>query len=451
MTALKDAAQALILELRRVEAQLSLPAKDRDGRSIFGQIKAGDDQFIRVSQPMERAIDTIARELKRNDVKLAKTHTDSEWSWMVRNALGPALAPIDLDGDLHENVKAVLSAVRTLLSQHTYGPCEHAFGCTLFGSFEIAPFEIGPVKFEPRLAWLDRKTHDGAVSQTTARRVARTWGGNKMRKRKRGLETWIESDMLAAVGECRYVCSVKTDGLAAGAGRQKALTAARLAMTAIALRWEIPSRALNGFGLGMDGGARRQCTLAFYPGKEPLGASTLHGMPHGPSIRAAEWASQLSEHRADFDIAGEAIAYFLSATGNVVRPKLMNTLSQALLWYHEACRDEFALMAVVKFSMSLDALAVGGKSGGIRRLISARLGLQDDQPIRKNGPTMKAAVEELYSDGRSRTVHGTNEKVSHDWSSTRGLGEQFGRRCLTAALDWAARNPTLDDPSQLQT
>jgi hypothetical protein len=107
-------------------------------------------------------------------------------------------------------------------------------------------------------------------------------------------------------------------------------------------------------------------------------------------------------------------------------------------------------MAVVKFSTSLDALALGGGSYDIRRIVTVWLGLQDNQRIRKDGPTMKAAVEELYNDGRSRTVHGANEKVGHDWSSTRALGEQFGRLCLIMALDCAAQNPTLDDPLQLQ-
>jgi hypothetical protein len=185
-------------------------------------------------------------------------------------------------------MQAVLPTVRTSLGQYTYGLCERAFGCTLFGSFDIAPFDIGPVRFEPQLAWLERKIHDGAVSKTTARRVARRWGGGKVHKRKPGLETRIENDMLAAVGEYRYVCSVTATGLAAGAGRQKALMAARLAMTAIALRWDMPSRALNGFSLGMDGSSRRQCTAAFHPGIEPLGDSTRHGKPNGPVVRAAD-------------------------------------------------------------------------------------------------------------------------------------------------------------------
>ena len=64
---------------------------------------------------------------------------------------------------------------------------------------------------------------------------------------------------------------------------------------------------------------------------------------------------------------------------------------------------------------------------------------------------MKAAVDQIYSDGRSRTIHGTNTKLGHDWSGTKSLSEQFARLCLLACIDWAAANPTSNDPKQLST
>ena len=149
-------------------------------------------------------------------------------------------------------------------------------------------------------------------------------------------------------------------------------------------------------------------------------------------------------------IVGEILDYLLSATGNVPRPKLMNALGQALLWFHEGCRETVNLMAIVKFSASMDALASGGRAAGIRRLITARLGIKDEPPIRPDGPTLKQAIDKIYSDGRSRTIHGTNEEFGHDWTEIRGLAEQFARFCLITCMDWAAKNPTLDNPLQLQ-
>jgi hypothetical protein len=128
---------------------------------------------------------------------------------------------------------------------------------------------------------------------------------------------------------------------------------------------------------------------------------------------------------------------------------MMNTLAHALLWFHEGCRETVAPIAIVKLSAALDALACGRGSSGIRRLISARLGIQQGQAIRPDGPTMKQVVEEIYSEGRSRTIHGNNCRMGHDWTETRGLAEEFGRLCLIMCFDWAAANPSCKAPLEL--
>ncbi|GLK76117.1 hypothetical protein GCM10008171_13710 [Methylopila jiangsuensis] len=452
MATLESHVEALITELTRVQASGSIPDPDEEGFSFPGQIAVGNDRFLMTTREMERLIELSSRELKRSDPVLSRTHTDKEWNWMVRSAFGPALMLIDLDDDRQENARTVIAAIRAAVSKpaKTYGSAEHVFGCTLFGNFEVALFSIGPVQFEPRLAWLSRKLSECDVTKTTAQRVTRVWSGNKLRKRKTSVDSLRERDILDAVGKCPYVCSVRTEGLASEAGRLKAQTAARLAMTGIALRWAVSSKALDGFRLLVDPSVRRQRSLVFKPKVKTLSGGNLMGLPHGPTISPENWAKELTKHRDDFDVVGEAIAYYLSPDGKVVRPTLMNTFAQALLWFHEGCRDEVDLMAVVKFSACLDALASGGKSTGIRSLIRARLGMQDDKPIRKDGPTMHDAVQEIYSSGRSRTIHGTNDKIGNDWSSTRVLAEQFARLCLVMCLDWGACNPTSNDPLALK-
>ena len=350
-----------------------------------------------------------------------------------------------------KNADAVLTEIKSFLSEHItgYGVREFAFGCTLFGNSGIMPFSIGPVCFEPRTDWLKRKSSDGAVSATTRRRVEQAWSGKRPRMRRLSADSMCEPDLLDAIGSCPFVCSVTTNGLAAEAGRDKALTAARLAIAAIALLWVTPSRALDGMNLLYDRRIHRQQALSFIPGKIVLAGSRLSHAPHGPSLKDGEWETDLVEHRDHFRIVGEILNYVIDPTGNVARPKLMNALAQALLWFHEGCREIVTLMATVKYSATLDALACGGKSGGIKRLINARLGIQDSDQIRPNGPTLKNAVEEFYSEGRSRTIHGTNEKLGQDWSATRGLAGQFACLCLLECIDWAAQNPSSDDPKQL--
>ena len=107
-------------------------------------------------------------------------------------------------------------------------------------------------------------------------------------------------------------------------------------------------------------------------------------------------------------------------------------------------------MAVVKFTSVLDALSCGKEAQGIRMLLTARVGFKEDSIITKSsGLTMKQAVDQLYSGGRSRTVHGTNEKLMHDWEEMRSLAEILARLCLISSMYWAFQNPSEDDPHKL--
>jgi hypothetical protein len=107
------------------------------------------------------------------------------------------------------------------------------------------------------------------------------------------------------------------------------------------------------------------------------------------------------------------------------------------------------LMGIVKFSASMDALAVGTEDRGIRRVINARLKIKDETPIRPAGPTMKQVIDQIYKPGRSRTIHGTTDKLGHDWTVTRGLAEQWARLCLVSCIEWVGNNSLSDDPAQL--
>jgi len=452
MATIHDQINAIIEELTRLQA---VPAPYRDKDDAFPlprMINAGNGGSIIVSRKIDDAIVAVADQLMSSDPSLAPKVTRAEWRALVRQAFGPALAMIDLDADPAKNSDTVLTEVKTGLGKHLsgYGVREFSFGCTLFGNATVKAFSIGPVRFESRSDLHDRKVGDRAVTAITRRRVKRAWSGKRPRKRKPSADSICETDILDAIGSCPFVCSVTTTGLAAEAGREKALTAARLAIAAIALLWETPSRSLEGMNLLFDRRIHRQTALTFIPGKIVLAGSRLSHMPHGHYwLKDGEWETQFEERKDHFRVVGEVLDYVIDPTGNVARPRMMNALAQALLWFHEACREIVTLMAIVKYSAALDALACGGKCGGIRRLINVRLGISDNQPIRPNGPTLKQAVDEIYSDGRSRTIHGTNEKLGHDWSGTRGLAEQFARRCLLLCIAWVAQNSASDDPKQL--
>lgn len=124
----------------------------------------------------------------------------------------------------------------------------------------------------------------------------------------------------------------------------------------------------------------------------------------------------------------------------------MNTLAQALLWFYEGCSASTDLMAIVKFTATLDALACGHRQKGILQLINIRLGIQDCDEI-SPGLNLKQAVKNIYKYGRSRTVHGTNHELRHDWSEIAVLAEQFAQSCLFNCIEWVTKNPSCDNPS----
>ncbi|MDX8540090.1 hypothetical protein RFM23_20940 [Mesorhizobium abyssinicae] len=450
MATLRDLLRELIEELIKTQTPGSFPEKVDGVTVMSGFISTGQGGSLMLSRPMEQLISQIAQILRQNAPTVFLSHTEKEWLQLVRGAFGPPLALIDLTDDLGSNADQVLAAVRQTLSESTVkgSTCEYAFGCTLFASKAVEAFAIGPVRFEARLEWLARKLGEGAVTAIMARRLRRRWAGQKNRKRKHLVDGMRETDIVDAVGSCDYICSVMTGGLASQAGEMKSRTAARLALTAIAIWWEVPSRALDGMNLLVDRTVRIQRSLAFVPGKITLSGGTLLGRPHGPPISPKEWADLLARVGDELKVVGELIEFYLSPTGAVGRPKLMNALAQALLWFHEGCREQVDLMAIVKFAATLDALASGGESSGILKLIQARLGPKPSDPIRANGQTAKQGVEEIYSKGRSRTMHGTNENLGHDWTSTRGFSEVIARYCLISCLGWAATNAS-DDPKLL--
>jgi hypothetical protein len=186
MASLESHVEALIAELTRVQAPGTALKPDEKGFWIPGQIAAGNGRFIMTTRETERLIELASRKLQSSHPILSHSHTDKEWSSIVRSAFGPALMLIDFDDDRQENARTVVAAIREAVFRpvKAHSPDEHAIGCALFGNFEVSSFSIGLVQFEPRPAWLARKLSEGDVRKTTAQRIMRVWSGGKPRKRK---------------------------------------------------------------------------------------------------------------------------------------------------------------------------------------------------------------------------------------------------------------------------
>ena len=427
------------------------PRQAAGNRPFPLMIPAGDGSSIIINDNIDRTISHITLRIRENNPDVKTTHTLNEWNKLIRKQIGLALTKISLETESIKNAEFVLKCVNKAVRQEDgrISSCEYVFGCTLFGGDPVSPFSIGPVRFEFRNGWLERQVAASSlINSITRRRLLRAWDEKKIRPRKPSMQSSIEDQILEVVRSCPYIVSVTTDGLAQEAGLAKSLDAARLALTSIALLWRTPSSALKGFNLSYDRAIYHQRYLALREGGGFFSRSSLPYLPSGPWLNTGEWDKIFADWQGGYTVVGEILDYVVNPK-ETTRPKLMNVLAQAMLWFHEGCREHLALMAVVNFAASMDAIAGGGREAGIRRLINARLRLMDDDPVNNGGPTMKSVIKRIYANARSRTIHGTNDEFGHDWSSTKGYAEQFAKYCLIAAINWAADNPKSDDPALL--
>lgn len=296
--------------------------------------------------------------------------------------LWPALVQIDLDDDLAENGKKLKGLIEAALgSQPTVFPCYYeTIGCTLFDQPLATPLIVGPVRFESKADWLERAVQIGQITATTRNRLTRAFEGEKLRSRNQASENAFERSILDVLLAAQMTCTVETQGLASEMARSRAFIGARLGQTAIALLWTLPSRVLEGFHLSVDPGQRFIRTIPYIPGRKIARGATRKGLPTGPSISPERWHGIVNDARDLLGVAGTMIACWTSADAYDQASPLLRNLAQSIYFFWEGCRDENDLMAIVKFTAALEALAQG-QEAGIIALVTARLGIKDGDMI----------------------------------------------------------------------
>ena len=412
-------------------------------------LEVGENRTVEITPQIDAMFPGFAKALSDSFFESSKAmFRNAEWNRMVKGAFGRVLGQQCRDRVAEDGPEAVVEAVRERLEKciSLIRSREYAFGCHLFGDragSSFGSFLIGPVGFAPKRQWLDRQRRNGGVSEVTASRVERAWSGRKLRKRKPSRDQIRESGIIGTVGSCEWVCSVPVGPVGEDAGLRKALTGMRLAVAAIALAWERPSSVLDEVLIAFDRSPHLQHHVVFYPdggfGSESRRAGTRRGLSW---VEPEDWQRLLAERRNVFDCAGEAISYVTGVGGHAKRPKMMGTMFQALHWFHEGCREDDDTMAIVKFCSSMDALACGAAQRGIKVLGRARLTVCDESGFDN-------LVKEIYGDGRNATVHGRNEKLTHDWSGKRHGAERLARELLVSCMIWAEKHPDCDDPGAL--
>ena len=409
-------------------------------------LNVGTGRHIYITPEIDATINSLSKCIFDEYFQSRKADfTNSEWSRMVKRAFGEAL--VNHDDEVVGEIDAgeVLAATTKNLRGWVddLRRWEYIFGCHLCNISDLKPLPMGPVLFEPRLVWLERMHTDENISKISLSRIARAWQGKRLRKRRDSKDRLREEGILETVGACDFVCSVSVAKTGPEAGLQKALMAARLATTAISLAWEMPSSALDVMSLTFDREPHRQTNFVLFPNNR-FGYRTSWTQISGgiTELTREEWENLVTEFEPIFNCTGEVITYVTFGRDAVSRPQLLNVLFQALLWFHEGCREQVDLMAIVKFCAAMEALSCGRNEDGILNLVKSRLVVKDENRFRKD-------LVRIYRDGRSRTVHGTSESLGHDWSESRQLSERLARLCLLSCLERASEYPQLEDAKRL--
>lgn len=398
---------------------------------------------------LTRPMHLVAETLWEEDHGRAAIHTRDEWWKLVQAAFAStireerlrrerAVAIADMAIELRKFVEDRAQAHREL---------EFAFACSLIQEADRTLPTFENARFETREAWLARKRDEGVLSAVTTRRIRAAWANRILRPRRASIDASDEVNILNGIGNAQFVCTVKTKSFAPQAAEQRALMAARLGLLSISLVWARPVQALRGLNLAFDGLSQARRTLIF-AGEHVLGGWTEEKQPHGPWSPRKEWEGVVAAYGPAFLAADEAIGFVLARPGESARPKLMLTLSQAMLWFHEACREPLDLVAIVKCAVALDALASGRRADGIRKLISARLGIGLNEAC-IGAMTPNEIVHKIYESTRNRAAHGREPPFGRDWSRTRALAEATTRRMIIECLTWASDHASLDDPARL--
>ncbi len=319
--------------------------------------------------------------------------------WVGKNPNDPALAA-DFKKRLDERLTAI---------QHDV---VHYFPCQIFDDTSVGSFVIGPVRFSSRLEWLNEVETIGRIKPEWVGDVHNAWTNDSEIHQEITPANTEAQIIIQEFGACPWVAAVTIKGNHVGRSKERATTAVRLAIDALALI-TTPSQAACLRGPGDALHPTHSITLTQLPGRVPMMgyAGNVPGFG-GPPNYARTLVTGIESFR---QAAGSAIsAITATESSGTNHPKLRERWCNALFWFGEARRDAADFMALVHYGMALDILAKGGKARGILRMVSALLSCQPTDPVSKDGPTLEQAIKHIYNECRSQFCHGGRPALLED-------------------------------------
>lgn len=412
-------------------------------------IPAPDHRTIEITPNSAEKI-WLLGERRLDNLAIRNTVNASDWHRIVQRAFGYALSEMDCRSSLSDQVKLVRDVFKREIEQRLefsrQALCHH-FGCTFIQEKHFSRITIGPSKIRERREWLDEARSSGDLSESVYQHVLAHWEGTPAIPAMTVTEEREAKPVIAAVGSAAFVCSVTTEGITQDMSKEKALLAARLTLATLALVWDQPSRALEGMNLNADGPSFTSVSLFSAGSTGLLDGWKREQLPSAPGFVNQTWEQASEQYRPLFAVAGEALDVYTGRLTVGGRPKTSKTIFHAIMWFHDACRERVALLAVVKFAATLEILSGSESTHAICSAIEKHLGLKKNAPLIRNyDKSVGSIVERIYSIGRSRTLHGKNDKFTEDWEFWRRISEMLARLLLIKFLEWSVHHRDEDDP-----
>jgi hypothetical protein len=360
------------------------------------------------STRLDALIATLADEIRADHADIRSREAPGEIPQALRRAVAEAAArrPVSARA-LARRLARTLDAARARLSA-TGASRTIVIGCTLLPWQDFDALAIGPIGLRARLDWLRHEAAAQGLSAVGVRRIEARWRGERRGRRRPSRDATLEREIVEAIGDSRFVCSVTTRDLSEQAALDRSLDAARLTLAGLALLWKRPSLALAGMSLRYDQVAFRRTYLAAAGGRLLAGGARWSQDRNGAWMPKAGWTALLSDNKVHLHRLGEVMRDALAPDGPDPGPSGTPPLYDALLWFEAACREETDRFAVAKFAAALEAL-----------------------------------------DGAGATPRPLAPDTADDWAALRDRAEALAVRALRVALVAPAEASARDEPLPL--
>ena len=327
--------------------------------------------------------------------------------------------------------RRVLDAVDAASDDYT-----HHFPAWAAGFQKVKPLNLGPVWIRSRADWVQsvdfhssRKTsyENNPAANENWREILTEALANRENERD---TPGLAGTLYPALRECPAVVSVTVRGCEFEMSRKLASVVCKCALDCVSL------------GLGPVDFFFQQVLyeerippLQFSTIAESGGFLCLPGGTTGPRLPIHQ-PKQLSEALDKNKSTLVAFSHILAALiepATHPHPKLANRWSTALEWFAEGNRESNDSLALAKIGVCLDILSNGGEKYGILNMLTHLTGRdQNDTVVNGLRPrTLKQLVADIYSEGRSRILHGNHYLRMKDFSQERSRAMEVGRHALT--------------------